>query len=391
MSGDTLGLSLEPLDVLFFRGGRPFGASIRATSGLPLPQTLAGALQTALLNHHGCDFGRLASVMAANGSFGVAVEQACQSAPWIGQVHLRGPWLALAPDANDPEEKVAVDILYPMPAILRESKYDSDGPTISRLVPRAEDLPGWRARRPGMRPLWQQSDQPTEAKAGYVNQAGLRAFLAGGVPSDEDIYSDEDLFSLDHRTGIAINPDALSVEESMIYGASFLSLRPTYSARAVDETRCLAPVVLYAELTLPAGAQTDAFADETVITLGGEGRRVRASLATCKSEKSLEHATSDRREGKPLLLLTTPGIFEAGWMPKYLEDAIIAAAVPGHVAVSGWDLAKGGPKPTRFAAPAGSVYFLDSPVVDLPEALSDDPEDRRQAWGCYVEGVWSDE
>ncbi|MGH7857891.1 MAG: type III-B CRISPR module-associated Cmr3 family protein, partial [Candidatus Binatia bacterium] len=43
------GLLLEPLDVLFFRSSRPEDP----VSVLPHPQTLAGALRTALLAAHG--------------------------------------------------------------------------------------------------------------------------------------------------------------------------------------------------------------------------------------------------------------------------------------------------------------------------------------------------
>ena len=45
----TVGLCLEPLDVLFFRDGRPFTGSERSVSGQPLPQTLAGAIRTGAL------------------------------------------------------------------------------------------------------------------------------------------------------------------------------------------------------------------------------------------------------------------------------------------------------------------------------------------------------
>ena len=34
-------LRLDALDVLFFRDGRPFAASARASTGLPTPQTVA--------------------------------------------------------------------------------------------------------------------------------------------------------------------------------------------------------------------------------------------------------------------------------------------------------------------------------------------------------------
>lgn len=40
----AVGAILEPLDVLFFRDGRPFAAATRASTGLPFPQTTAGAV-----------------------------------------------------------------------------------------------------------------------------------------------------------------------------------------------------------------------------------------------------------------------------------------------------------------------------------------------------------
>ncbi len=68
----------------------------------------------------------------------------------------------------------------------------------------------------------------------------------------------------------------------------------------------------------------------------------------------------------------------------------IAAAVPGHIAVSGWDLARGGPKPNRFAVPAGSVYFFDQPepFAECNGSLCGD-DDAMLGWGAFIEGGWS--
>jgi CRISPR-associated protein Cmr3 len=54
-----IGLCLDPLDLLFFRDGRPFDAATRAYGGLPMPRTMAGALRTAMLVRAGVDPGRL--------------------------------------------------------------------------------------------------------------------------------------------------------------------------------------------------------------------------------------------------------------------------------------------------------------------------------------------
>ena len=72
---------------------------------------------------------------------------------------------------------------------------------------------------------------------------------------------------------------------------------------------------------------------------------------------------------------------------KSMQGKPLGAAL----AVSGWDVARGSPRPTRFAAPAGSVYFVTTPDPGDPEAsLCDDPEDSAQGWGFALRGVWSD-
>ena len=62
MSG-SITLDLEPLDVLFFRDGRPFDAAPRATSGAPLPQTVAGAVRTWLLRRTNTNLKALAEAI----------------------------------------------------------------------------------------------------------------------------------------------------------------------------------------------------------------------------------------------------------------------------------------------------------------------------------------
>jgi CRISPR-associated protein Cmr3 len=360
----TLGLCLEALDVLFFRDGRPFGAATRAASGLPMPQTLAGALRTALLERAGCDFAKL----RGHPVFVDAVRAACTPAHhWIGEVVFRGPWLARWPDGGG-----GLEVLVPAPATLHRQKKEKNSP-LFRLAPLpAGQLPGWQPPEDTLlRPLWLRQRVTTEPAEGYLTPDGFRAFLHNQEVPATALVPRGKLFDFDHRTGIGIEPDRLAAEKSLIYGTSFLVLHKN--------------VVLYAELVLPDGVAAGVLDGLTVLPFGGEGRRVRVSLVPrfdwCEPPAG----------PRTLLMLTTPGQFatQAPWRPQGLPLA--AAAVPGAVAVSGWDLARGGPKPTRFAAAAGSVYFLDGTPDGLPPgSLADAPEDRLQGWGCYLKGVWTD-
>lgn len=377
-------LWLEPLDVLFFRDGRPFGPATRASSGQPLPQTLAGAVCTALLAQAGCDFTQLAHAMRRSGEspapFRERLAEAIRQAggpEWVAEIEVRGPWLARCPNGH----LARCEVLVPMPAVLHRPK----GKRISdqqagfvRLAPLAQgkSLPGWKPPRGSLRPLWPPSADPSEPAQGYLTPKGLQTFLRGGIPaspaSPEDWVAPEKLFDYELRTGIRVEPDRLASQEGEIYTRRFLALRPT--------------VGFYAEVRVPAQG---AVAWDRLGTLhfGGEARRV----AVRPLPKPFEWPRAlPAGAQKPLLLLTTPGLFDEGWQPRCLLGFLAAAAVPGEVALSGWDLARGGPKPTRFAAAAGSVYFLESLPPHLPSLLSDHEDDRRQGWGHFAQGVWHD-
>jgi CRISPR-associated protein Cmr3 len=370
---ERIGLCVEPLDVLFFRDGRPFTPASRNRSELPMPQTLAGALYTAFLEQAGCNFAELGRRMRAGESFREVVSSLC-GLPWLAEMRIRGPWLAKVDANGNP------DVLVPPPATLVEEKgrkpWDQEPRRhLLRPLSRTSPLASLGAAEPGMRLLWLKQREPTEPVAGYLTRGGLERFLAGHVPQQCELVKADELFDHDHRTGIVIEPDRLTAQEGQIYATSFLALQPG--------------VWLYAELGV-SDAPADLLAGITTLALGGEGRRVRVRALAGKAFTWPE-ATPQEPGQRPFLFLTTPGIFRAGWKPDCLERRMVAAAVPGSVAVSGWDLARGGPKPTRFAAAAGSVYFLDSFPDDLPDALSDRDEDRRQGWGCYTRGVWTDE
>jgi CRISPR-associated protein Cmr3 len=369
MNTNRIGLFLEPLDVLFFRDGRPYEPGTRGQSGLPMPQTLAGAISTALLEQRGTDFDRLGRAVRDGGTFADALDVVGQPR-WLAQVAVRGPWIAFGQGAVTPQ-----DVLVPVPAILLQFKNEKPS-AVRRLHPLPTGrLPGWEPPLPQMRPLWSSEVQPIQAAAGFLGIAGLRAFLGGEDVSPDQLVPAAELFEFDHRTGIGISPDRFVAEEGLIYAASFLTLKPHAG--------------FYAEAVLPEGIGVEEFTRLPTITFGGESRRVCLHILEQPWEWPEFVPNGDRR--RPFVTLTTPGLFAHRWYPQVIAQHLVAAAVPGDVAVSGWDLARGGPKPTRFAAKAGSTYFLNESLANWPTALSDDKFDQQQGWGCYLKGVWTDE
>ncbi|MDW8223548.1 MAG: type III-B CRISPR module-associated Cmr3 family protein [Gemmatales bacterium] len=387
----TVSLFLEPLDVLFFRDGKPFGATSRVVSGQPFPQTLMGALWTAFLTKYGCDFDKLTSLAGSQdkekstdeASPGprkplqeLFVEAGAPS--WITRLQLRGPFLAKRTD-----EKAAPQIYLPVPSIIHSIKTKSVSAGAKsgalrqfyRLAPlsRQRRLPGWPAPD-GLRPLWLTSKVPTEPVEGFLDLDGTKLILTNqDLDAQLRIFAPRELFLHDYRVGIGINPETLIATGSLIYEIGLLQLAPSLG--------------YYAEVILPQDAPQDALAGINTLHFGGEGRRVRlVSVPQVNWPQALPQGDSQ----KPFLLLTTPAVFQQGYKPRVLSGYLVAASVSGYQAVSGWDLARGGPKPTRFAVPAGSVYFLENLPPELPAALADEPNERGQGWGCYLIGVWND-
>jgi CRISPR-associated protein Cmr3 len=345
-----IGLVLEPLDLLFFRDGRPFEAGIRVGSTTIFPQTVAGALRTALLDRAGCDFAALGRALKTGCSFADALAEQSSELADIAAVSIGGPWFM---QNGEP--------LVPAPATLLQNE---DGKFV-RLAPLRDWLPGWLPAEPNMLPLWTRTIGRAERVSGYLTLRGVERFLRGECPAPDQVLGSGALFETDTRTGIAVRGDTMTVEEGMIYSAEYLALKPG--------------VHLYAELSGPEAALSDALAEDTAIPLGGQSRYVR--VRRCDPVEWPRRQTGGSGS---LLLLSTPAPFAAGWKPDGLD--IVTAAVPGHVAVSGWDLVRAGPKPTRFAAQAGSVYFCRDGAPDR-ESLCDG-EDALLGWGRFLEGIW---
>lgn len=143
-----------------------------------------------------------------------------------------------------------------------------------------------------------------------------------------------------------------------------------------------------------------------VLSLGGERR-----LASCRDTEARVFAcpeqvkTSLASANRVRLQLATPALFRQGWKPAWSEQAgvglrLVGACVSRRVPLAGWNVFGGSghlgePKPLRWMAPAGSVYFFEVKSGDPGrlasrwlESVSDDEQDRRDGHGLALWGVW---
>lgn len=362
---------LDPLDVLFFRDGRPFDAATRAEGGLPNPQSLAGALRSSLLATGGFDFTGFALKRRTTPSSNLRDDlKEFGGKESILSLSFRGPWLAVADgDAVD-----AVEPLLPVPQCLAR---DPKGKWY-RADPLRAELPGWKLREPERLPVWRRGNPDAKHPGGFLAASGVESFLRGGVPEDTHWLRPEDLFGFDNRTGIEIDPQALTTVESKIYGIRLLSLCQRAGGTSVHAGK---RVCIYAEVIAKEESEVSFPAP---LPFGGEGRQVVAQRV--KHHFDWKQQQSERSSW----LLTTPGFFRAQSALPDVAPARMVAAVSGTpLAVSGWDVARGGPRPTRFAVPAGSVYFVEGNFEPHRLSLCADDEDIAQGWGHVLRGTWN--
>jgi CRISPR-associated protein Cmr3 len=217
-----------------------------------------------------------------------------------------------------------------------------------------------------MKPLWSARGRPPKERPEWLTWEGLKAWARGEEVKAQHTARSQDLYALEERTGIEIDPASWSAKESLIYTTRKIRLKRG--------------IAFYAEVVLPEEKEA-LLPGETAEPWGGERHYVRMSRV-----RAVEwpHAQG----GNITLALLTPA-FCGGWRPRALAGAALAAAaVDGPFSVSGWDFANGGPKPARFGIDAGSVFLLEGGGV-LPESLTDSSEDALAGYGMYVKGTWN--
>jgi CRISPR-associated protein Cmr3 len=378
-----LGLCLEPLDVLFFRDSRPFNAGMRGTGGLPPPQTLAGAIRTHLWRQLGMDFDDLAQQFPKTATsedpvVPIVVALLPPEHAWAASIRIRGPWLCTTATREAPEPFV------PIPAdLVRPGKNNADGPLL-RLHPHRQAPPGWHAPAPGMVPFWHRGREVVERAQGYLTLAGLRRYLNDEELHKEHCRTAQELYMWEERVGIGIDADRNRAEARRLYAVRLLRLQPR--------------IAFYAEVEVDATAPSDATRLLAgTLAFGGEGRRVNVTVL----EQPLCWPQTTATGDGTLAILITPGIFGVQgegvadgfpWRPESSLAPLVAAAVPGARPISGWDLARRRPKPTRQAVVEGSVYCFQGDIAAAPYSpflhLNSGHLDTL-GYGLALRGVWS--
>ena len=397
---ETIGCFIHPVDVLYLRGNKLFGAAGDHGEALmpPWPSMAAGALRSHMLvkadvslEDYALGIGGLLSQELAAlgmpdkpGSFRLAWFSAAQLVDGQPQPVVPIPADQFVPDPKGENERPEGIIA------LRPTKLP-EGISCSAHT--------------SALPLLQTKGQSKPASGWLLNANGIDAWVGGRkLKADEHLVHQREVWRTETRLGIARDLATGTAAEGRIYTSEVVAFG---HARAAAEPEGGFLVLLAG---LERNAATD-FLQAALLRLGGDGRAAAAGLVDWQPPEPDWARIEKERACR--IMLTTPGIFPGGWRlpgvgengtwhgPRGLKGRLHAAAAPRHQVVSGWDLAAlnrpgrnapgtGHPKPAQKAAPVGSVYWLEELEGDIRGGLS--ALLREGLWACMSEtdlNAWS--
>lgn len=317
-----LRLNIEPLDLLLFRDGRPFSRGESATSLLfPSPLTFQGAVRAKL---------------------------------WKFKENIPSEWL-------EPEEppflfygpffEKSGDLLFPIyPAVLNIFTYED------KFV-KAENcnLPSKKWSLP-----LEKGFEKTERVFLPIDE--FKAFLLNKGPDKGKFVQERELWEVEERVSIRIDPERYSVsEEDALFFVGFLRLKSGVRFSLFIEVEGDEQEEELRELLEK---------EPKALQLGGERRPVRYDVV----EENLEDLFKDIKKeieervkqlGMMRVVFLTPSIPKKEFVPQSINPALIASSfLPKPLRLGGWDYDKKQPRPMRYALAPGTIFWLENSDVE---------------------------
>lgn len=370
---------LDPLDVLFPRGNRAFGDPGSFGEGLmpPWPSVAAGALRSLVLARDGVDLAGFAAGQLSHPTLGTP------DAP--GSFRVTAFHLARRTDSGE------IEALIQPPADLVIAATDDGEPRPQCLAPRplAEGL---LASAPlPMVPVLAEPSRRKPVGGYWLTATGWARYLTGATPAAADLVRQDALWAIDPRVGVGLDRERRRADDGKLFSPQ--AIAPCPGVGLLVGIDGIGPIA------------------DGMLRLAGDGRG--AALQPVAVEPPTADLDAIAAARRCRLVLTTPGLFPGGWrLPGLAADhrfelagvrgRLVCAAVPRAEVVSGWDLARGRPKPAERAAPTGSVYWLDE-LDTTPQALDklavaglwsepcEDPPRRAEGFNGVAIAAWSND
>lgn len=298
--------------------------------------------------------------------------------------------------------------MWPVPAdaLFLPSANACGHPTVSRLDPRPPEVPTLSRAEDAREGLWRAAfdhpRKPDRAPA-WWSETAFAAWLCDAA-CERKRSPDYDGNAQTRRTmvHVSVNRETGAAAEGLLFAHDVVE--------PIDDTRH--------EWALAARTEGVRF-QASRLTLGGDRRLAaiesgyHAPEALFEPTECLERAFDGAKSKFIRLVAVSPLVFRQGWLPDGFNcgnggteyrgrlpggaECVLRAAMlsrPQHV--SGWDMAKRGPKPTTRLVPPGAVYFferIDGKPFEWRDAsrlwlaaLGDRVD---EGYGRVVPGIWT--
>lgn len=327
---------IEPLDILLLRGNKLFGGPGSFGESLmpPWPSVIAGAIRS--------------SILATDGKIDIAAfAKGAQQHPELGTPQAPGSFavtfFTLAKRSDN-----MIEMLFLPPADLVIIKNKKDNITIHRMKPQPKPDGILSSYPLSLVPVLAETDRNKPVFGYWLTQAGWKKYLAGEVPTADDLVEAATLWENDFRVGVGLEPGMRRAAKGRLF-----------TMQAVSMCKNVGFLVGVTGAKVP---------DKGLLRLGGDGRA--ASIHGTDFTPQEPDYSSIARSRRCRIVLTTPGIFPSGWKLPGMDSEetlhignikarVVSACIPRAEIISGWDIANGRPKPALRAAPTGSVYWLE--------------------------------
>jgi CRISPR-associated protein Cmr3 len=357
-------------DPLVFGDGRPISTEVSNRSvDVPWPTTLAGLVRT----RAGLD---------SSGAFSITVPQALAIA-------VQGPWLL----ELDRETGAPKEFYLPAPRDVVWFSPEKGGDRAPKaripLVPMRPIDGEFTDLREDLDVLGFAEKAPAgKAASGpaFWSWPALKRWLT--EPPKEEPLKPESVglnpAEREHRLHVGIDPEKHTAKDGVLFRTDGIRYRVKDEGEGLG--RALA-------LGFRAGQELE----PGLCTLGGERRL--GHLLALPGEPPFAKPPEIKLGARARVVLITPAAFAEGAVPERIAGAkVVAAAVPRPQVISGfsYETARGGPKPTRRLAPAGSVYWVKlSDVTNKQKwleevwmhSVSTNQQDQRDGLGLALVGV----
>ena len=314
-------IKMTALDTLFFRDGKPFTKGEETWSdGIfpPYPSVIYGALRSSYFSQNIEEFRKLNEQDLLNTD-------------------------------NDPTSRLKIEeitlmvdgeMVFPVPADCLREKEKSDGIGTRITSFTSKGLSSFPCDY-----ILKTDEKEYENTYGkYIDIRDFGKYLSNGIKT-LGIFELNKLYN-EAKVGIAIDYDKRTAKDSMLYRVDMK--RP-------DNIEI---VVSFSGLELE---------EKGLIKLGGEGKAVSYQRIEENHELSFPEI-----ENEFVMYLSTPAIFDNGWLPSFLDTEtlqgeivsglkvkLVSALVKRPDLIGGYDMKNNRAKPMLKAVPAGSAYFFD--------------------------------